>query len=140
MTTTIKGYTFTTGTAIALNDGDYERQQCLLVRHDDGEDYDSGCIVFGYSIPEDEADVDNMLGDPSMWDFDDNVVRTFFARDHVDPMDADEVDSVARSLYDGGWRAEDRQELANSLDFEWGDGDIDAIERTLERLAEEDEI
>ena len=60
-------YTFKTCTAIAKSIGSDVRQDALLVTaYDSGEEY--AAVVFGYDMPEDEADVENIYEDCAVWD------------------------------------------------------------------------
>lgn len=72
----IGNFEFTYCTAIAFEAGDTERQIALYV-HDKDDVYGNGdAIVFGYDMPEDNADVDNILSDYSAWSHDSETVES----------------------------------------------------------------
>lgn len=61
----INNIEFTTIKAIAAVDSANDVQDALLMHDIEDEFCDGDCIVFGYEMPEDEADVDAIIGDPS---------------------------------------------------------------------------
>lgn len=64
-TVTILNCEFTACTAIAASIGDSERQNAVLV-HDLNDEFHNGDFVaFGYDLPEDEEDAQNILSDAS---------------------------------------------------------------------------
>lgn len=64
-TITILNCEFTACTAIAASIGDSERQNAVLV-HDLNDEFHNGDFVaFGYDLPEDEEDAQNILSDAS---------------------------------------------------------------------------
>lgn len=68
-------YTVRTCTAIALNAGDTERQDALLVTsHMNGEK--SEYVVFGYEMPKTEEDFALMSEDSTAWDSDYETLAT----------------------------------------------------------------
>ena len=69
-------YKITNCTAIALNAGDTERQDALLIEHtaDSGEKFDY--VVFGYQMPETSEDFADMCEDCNAWDSDYETLET----------------------------------------------------------------
>ena len=68
-------YSITNCTAIALNAGDTERQDALLVTSSrNGEKFAQ--VVFGYQMPETAEDFADMCDDPAAWDSDYKTVET----------------------------------------------------------------
>jgi len=62
-TITILNCEFTACTAIAVSDGDTERQNAVFV-HDLNDEFRNGDFVaFGYALPEDEDDARNIFED-----------------------------------------------------------------------------
>lgn len=72
----IGNFEFTYCTAIAFEAGDTERQIALYV-HDKDDVYGNGdAVVFGYDMPEDDVDVENILSDYSAWSHDSETVES----------------------------------------------------------------
>ena len=59
------GYEFSECTAIALEAGDTTRQNAIFCHKIDDEFRDGDCVIFGYSLPADEEDAENILSDYS---------------------------------------------------------------------------
>lgn len=53
---------------------------------------------------------------------------------YTKPMSEDEAYTVACSLYDGGWRASDREDLEACPDYTWGEGDVEKVCEILQSL------
>lgn len=53
---------------------------------------------------------------------------------YTQPMSEDEAYNVACSLYDGGWRASDREGLETCPDYTWGEGDVEKVCGILQGL------
>lgn len=56
-----------------------------------------------------------------------------------EPMNESEAYTVACSLYDGGWRASDREDLETCPDYQWGEGDVEKVCEVLQELEEKEE-
>lgn len=64
-TITINNVEYTACTAIAVSIGDTERQNAVFV-HDLNDEFRNGDFVaFGYDLPEDENEAENILSDSS---------------------------------------------------------------------------
>jgi hypothetical protein len=64
-TITILNCEFTACTAIAVTIGDTERQSAVFVHDLDDEFRNGDFVAFGYELPEDEEDAENILEDYS---------------------------------------------------------------------------
>lgn len=72
----IGNFEFTYCTAIDFEAGDTERQTALYV-HDKDDVYRNGdVVVFGYDMPEDDVDVENILSDYTAWSQDSETVES----------------------------------------------------------------
>lgn len=71
-----KQYTIIEITAVALNAGDTEAQDALLVITEDERGEKEEAVVFGFEMPEYLSDMINMFDEPAAWDTDRETLDT----------------------------------------------------------------
>lgn len=112
-TITILNCEFTACTAIAATIGDTERQTAVLVHDLKDEFHDGDFIAFGYNLPEDEEDAQNIIDDFSSHSTDAEDLKTVETEDELFEEQLAEVTPA--------WYAVEMDENDN----DWGTGSFD---------------
>lgn len=92
---------------------------------------DEALDLMGYTVNDEGQIIDNGEALNAWYD---NLEMDYTDESSPAPMSDDEVYTVACSLYDGGWRASDREDLDACPDYQWGEGDVEKVCGILQGL------
>lgn len=95
---------------------------------------DEALDLMGYTVNDEGQILDNGEALNAWYD---NLEMDYTDESSPAPMSEDEAYTVACSLYDGGWRASDREDLEACPDYTWGEGDVEKVCEFLKTLEDQ---